>query len=559
MFRQPEALKKSEPWLWSPGAGTDVWEMFMACMNGDLATVKRLIAKDPSLVRSHYEYRTPLSFAVRENQLAVAEYLLDLGAASVGLGDPIEMARERGYTEMEQLLARKFSELYDASSEGEPVALAIREYDLNRVRELLDASPHLVNAGDRGSNQPIHWATMTRQPEVIDELVARGADLDAKRLDGARPIHLTNGDYTYRGWRDVPHHVTTTPAEVYRHLVSRGASVDVWMAAAKGDLSRVRELLDADPSLVNESNPYNSYYTGCGSPLKNAAVAGHLDIVRLLLDRGADPSLPAEGIAPNGHALYSAVYSGHFEIAKLLLERGANPNAPAESSGDAVWVAIRDGDLKMIELLASHGARWEIPIDEGPLKYGDIVATGLERSVEVLGYFGDVKTAADIFEKDPSLANDTEALKAAAGRNHEGFVQLLLRHQPKLAERVTVSRPRAMAEFLFAHGMNPSYPNWVGRTPLHHFANGGDVESAKLFIEHGADLNARDDEDRSTPLAVAARQGKPEMVAFLLRQGAKTRLPDDPEWATPIAWARRRGHDDIVRILEEHERNDHRH
>ena len=214
MFRQPDALKKSEPWLWSPGAGTDVWEMFMACMNGDLGTVKRLIAKDPSLVRSHYEYRTPLSFAVRENQLPVAEYLLDLGAASVGLGDPLEMARDRGYAEMEQLLARKFSELYDASSEGEPVALAIREYDVGRVRELLDAAPHLVSAGDRGSSQPIHWATMTRQTDVIDELVARGADLDAKRLDGARPIHLTNGDYTYRGWRDVPHRVTTTPADV---------------------------------------------------------------------------------------------------------------------------------------------------------------------------------------------------------------------------------------------------------------------------------------------------------------------------------------------------------
>src|SRR5688500_4865971 len=129
MFRQPEALKKSEPWLWSPGAGTDVWEMFMACMNGDLATVERLIAKDPSLVRSHYEYRTPLSFAVRENQLAVAEYLLDPGAASVGLGDPLEMARDRGCVEMEQLVAQKVADLHGASTAGDPVAVALREYN----------------------------------------------------------------------------------------------------------------------------------------------------------------------------------------------------------------------------------------------------------------------------------------------------------------------------------------------------------------------------------------------------------------------------------------------
>ena len=546
---QPEALKKNEPWLWSPGAGNDVWEMFMSCMNGDLDNVKRLIAKDPSLVRSHFEYRTPLSFAVRENQLAVAEYLLDLGAASVGLGDPLEMARDRGYAEMERLLSRKFAELHGASDDGEPVASAIRDFHLEKVRALLDASPHLINAGDRGSSQPIHWATMTRQTDVIDELLRRGADIDAKRLDGARPIHLTNGDYTYRGWRDVPRHVKSTPGDVYKHLVSRGAYVDVWMAALKGDLERVRELIDQTPSLVNESNEYNSYYGGSGSPLKNAAAAGHLEIVKLLLDRGADPNLPAEGIAPNGHALYSAVYSGHYEIAELLLERGANPNAPAESSGDAVWIAIRDGDLKMVALLASHGATWEIPIDEGPLKYDDIVATGLKRSVEVLGYFGDVKTAGPMFDADPSLANDPEALKVAAGKNHDKFVHLLLQHQPKLAERVIVSRPRAMAEFLFTRGMNPNLRNWVERTPLHHFASHGDVDSAGFYIDHGADLNARDDEDRSTPLALAAREGKSDMVAFLLRRGAVAQLADDPEWAAPMAWATRRGRDDIVRIL----------
>ncbi len=114
---QPEALKKSPPWLWSPGAGTDVWRMFLACMAGDLETVKSLTERDPSLVRSHYEYRTPLSFAVRENQLAVAEYLLDRGAARVSLGNPIEMARDRGYVEMEALLVRKLRALHGASAD----------------------------------------------------------------------------------------------------------------------------------------------------------------------------------------------------------------------------------------------------------------------------------------------------------------------------------------------------------------------------------------------------------------------------------------------------------
>ena len=40
---------------------------------------------DPSLVRSHYEYRTPLSFAVRENQIDIAAFLLDHGADPLAL------------------------------------------------------------------------------------------------------------------------------------------------------------------------------------------------------------------------------------------------------------------------------------------------------------------------------------------------------------------------------------------------------------------------------------------------------------------------------------------
>src|SRR6185436_17634932 len=93
---QPEALKQRKPWLWSPGIGTDVWEMFCASMVGDLKTVRALVERDPSLVRAHYEYRTPLSFAVMENQLAVAEYLLDQGPEQLALGDVLQMARDRG-------------------------------------------------------------------------------------------------------------------------------------------------------------------------------------------------------------------------------------------------------------------------------------------------------------------------------------------------------------------------------------------------------------------------------------------------------------------------------
>ena len=65
-MRQPAELKSDQKLLWSQGRGTDVWALIQACASGDLEAVRALIAKDRSLARSHYDYRKPLYFAVRE-------------------------------------------------------------------------------------------------------------------------------------------------------------------------------------------------------------------------------------------------------------------------------------------------------------------------------------------------------------------------------------------------------------------------------------------------------------------------------------------------------------
>jgi len=543
---QPDELKNPERLKWSAGKGTEVWELFCACIGGHIETVERLVRNDPSLVRCHLHYRKPLYFAVRENQLAVTEFLLERDPDPVGLAvndSWLDIARDRGYTEMETLLKSKLESRHNISSRGEPVAAAIRERDLPKVQRLLDASPELLHAGDQRSNQPIHWAVMTRQIEIMDHLLARGADINARRAAGARPIHLTNGDYHFRGWDRVPKDTTPSPRAIYEHLRARGAECDICTAAWFGDLNRVRELCDRDPSLANRASDHVTYYACSGTPLRNAAGGGHIEIVKLLFERGADPNLPEEGIAPRGHALHSAVVRGHIEIVKLLLAHGAYPNVEIESSADTLSDALATAgysyvkpNAELVELLCSHGAT---------------------RAVHLLAYAGDVLTAAAVFAANPALASDPEALANAAGEGQEAFVRLMLRYQPDLPRRVNFpswsvgAKTRELNELLFAHGMNPNARNWLGITALHELAGQGNLEKAAWFLDHGAALDVRDEDICSTPLGWAAKFGRASMVEFLLGRGAKPNLPDDPPWATPLAWATRRGHSEVVKILEQ--------
>lgn len=532
---QPEELKKDEPLLWSTGTGTDVWALVTAIVARDLDTVTRLVRKDPGIARCHHAYRTPIYFAVRENQLAIAEFLLDNGGDPLSLAvddSMLQIARDRGHLEMEKLLEHKLLTIHNSSPRGEPVAAAIRTRDPAKVRSLLDAEPGLLHAGDQQSSQPIHWAVMTRQIDLIDEVLRRGADINARRFEGARPIHLFNGDYGYRGWRDVPKSVTTTPREVLAHLIARGAYLDICTAAHMGNLDRVRELVEQDPSLANKVSDYLSYYPGSGAPIRNAAAAGHLEVVRFLLAHGADPNLPEEGIAPHGGALHSAVAGNHYEVAKLLLTHDAYPSGEVESSADCLSFAMMNKNQAMIDLLVSYGSK---------------------QPTQIAAYYGSVEQAKVAFAENPALADNAEALSNAASEGKLDFVRLLLSYRPNLAQRVSLAaKTTEITELLFSHGMNPSRPNWLLITPLHQYARTGDVAKAKLFIKHGADLHARDENLGSTPLGWAAKFDQLKMVKVLLKAGARPNLPDDPPWATPLAWATRRGHPDVVELLRKH-------
>ena len=90
--------------------------------------------------------------------------------------------------------------------------------------------------------------------------------------------------------------------------------------------------------------------------LHRAVNEGHLEIVKLLLEKGADPNQADKilGWTP----LDRAVNEGHLEIVKLLLEKGADPNQADKILGlTPLYLAANEGHLEIVRLLQSYGAR----------------------------------------------------------------------------------------------------------------------------------------------------------------------------------------------------------
>lgn len=127
------------------------------------------------------------------------------------------------------------------------------------------------------------------------------------------------------------------------------ASLDVFEAAALGDVERLDTLLEDEPELVDAWSPDGF------RPLHLAAFFRRPEAARLLLERGAE----ADGASRNDMRvtpLHSAAASAQVEIARMLLDRAADANARQSGGFTPIHAAAQNGDDAMLALLLEHGA-----------------------------------------------------------------------------------------------------------------------------------------------------------------------------------------------------------
>ena len=315
----------------------------------------------------------------------------------------------------------------------------------------------------------------------------------------------------------------THPIKLHDGGVS--TTTEVWnmlSASFDGDVERVPALVDSNTRLLTCQYDYTS-------PLHLAVREGHVDLVRFLVERGAlDPTYRTHPFLDS--LITVSDDRGFSEITQILRQTLADPALTRE------W-----GDTGAIDYER----------DETQIRFQQAVND--RQHVEV----------AAMLQDRPELALDETAfwgegiLAMPAKDGDHQMLQILLAHGARCPD---VSKWGARyyfknyltARFLLERGMNPNHMNWRGFTLLHDMAHIGDLDKARLLIEHGADVNRVDDEYRSTPLGYAARWGHVELVKLLLDCGAD-RNKSGASWSTPLAWAHRKNHDEVEKLLQQTE------
>lgn len=283
------------------------------------------------------------------------------------------------------------------------------------------------------------------------------------------------------------------------------------------------------------------------TPLYAAAFKGHGEVVRLLIDRGAEVTVAnKDGWTP----LHEAASRGHLKVAEILLGTGTDPAVTSHTGKSPLWLAASNGHVEVARLLVKD-TDLESASEDG---WTPLFAAARNLHLEAMRLLLDQGA-------DPATTNKDgwTPLHEAAFHGQPGVAQLLLDKRANLDVRNSLGWTplhaaawkghSEMVRLLLGKGADPTVTNEDGATPLHDAAFHGHLDVVKMLLNDRADPNVTN-KDGATPLHEAAFHGHSDTAMLLLGNGADLAVKNRSGY-TPLYVAAQRGHLEVMQRLFE--------